>query len=320
MTKDSNEHAFMDFFKKHKKDIGRGQQRNASQYDRGRTSRCINELQLKAGPFMLQRSMEETLKNKLPSKSEYVVFIRSSKAQWEATEKLLKSDVTEKAKGSKNKLHVFAVIQRLRMICAHPYFADQVNDADMLEFLSKQSTETLDDLFESDDGSVDDVVDTESMKTYLSRNRISDILKDAPMMRVCKDILVQRSQTGHKTLVFCEFRKALDIMAHVLDDANLEYCRIDGSVKQSLRDMYIDDINCRKSSTKIALITTRAGGLGLTLTGADTVISLGPSWNPMVDAQAIGRAHRIGQTRPVTVYRLCMADLIDELVCSGPVL
>ena len=177
MTKDSDDDDFIQFFQKHKKEIGRGQQMNASRNDRKNTSKLISALQVKAGPYLLQRSMEETLKDKLPSKTEYVAFVRSSKAQWEATETLLKSDMTEKAKDSKNKLHVFAVIQRLRMICAHPFFADHVSDTDMLAFLSKRSTETLDNLFESDEGSVDDVVDTESVKTYLSRNRVSDILK-----------------------------------------------------------------------------------------------------------------------------------------------
>ena len=316
----TDEYDFIKFYKQNRKEISHGQQMNASTNERKRTSKLISELEVKAGPYLLQRSMEETLKDKLPSKTEYVVPILSSKAQWEATEELHKSDMTEKAKESNNPLHTFAVILRERMICIHPVFSDQVSDTDMLSFLSKRSTETLDELFDSDEDSVDDVFDAESVRTYLSRNRIADILKDGPMIRVCKDILVQRSQTGHKILVFCEFRKPLDILARVLDDAGMEYCRIDGSVKQSLRDKNIDDMNCPKSSTKIALITTRAGGLGLTLTGADTVVMLGFSWNPMADAQAIGRVFRIGQKRPVTVFHLCMEDLIDALVGSGLIL
>jgi SNF2 family DNA or RNA helicase len=92
------------------------------------------------------------------------------------------------------------------------------------------------------------------------------------------------------------------------------FYRIDGKTSQKTRDEHRNEFNQEGSTHKVMILAVASGGLGLTLTGADTVILLGPNWNPKVDEQAVGRAYRIGQTKPVNVYRINMAGLVDEKV------
>ena len=117
---------------------------------------------------------------------------------------------------------------------------------------------------------------------------------------------------GHKVLIFSQFSKQLDILedwASVLRGWHV--CRIDGAVKQEDRSDQIDAFNTRKDH-QLFLLSTRAGGLGINLTAADTVILFDSDWNPQQDLQAQDRAHRIGQTRPVIIYRLATKGTIEQ--------
>ncbi len=117
---------------------------------------------------------------------------------------------------------------------------------------------------------------------------------------------------GHKVLIFSQFSKQLDILedwASVL--RGWPVCRIDGAVKQEDRSEQIDAFNSQKDR-QLFLLSTRAGGLGINLTAADTVILYDSDWNPQQDLQAQDRAHRIGQTRPVIIYRLATKGTIEQ--------
>ncbi|KAL7525181.1 hypothetical protein ACHAXR_000895 [Thalassiosira sp. AJA248-18] len=92
---------------------------------------------------------------------------------------------------------------------------------------------------------------------------------------------------------------------------SLQYLRLDGRVPSNKRNSVVDRFN-QDDNIKVLLLTTKVGGLGLNLTGADKVIFLEPDWNPFVDLQAMDRAHRIGQTKTVNVYRLITSDTIEE--------
>ncbi len=119
---------------------------------------------------------------------------------------------------------------------------------------------------------------------------------------------------GHKVLIFSQFSKQLDILedwATVL--RGWPVCRIDGAVKQEDRSDQIDAFNTQKDH-QLFLLSTRAGGLGINLTSADTVILFDSDWNPQQDLQAQDRAHRIGQTRPVIVYRLATKGTIEQML------
>lgn len=117
---------------------------------------------------------------------------------------------------------------------------------------------------------------------------------------------------GHKVILFSQFSKQLDILedwATIL--RGWPVCRIDGAVKAEDRQEQIEAFNTRQDH-QLFLLSTRAGGLGINLTSADTVILFDSDWNPQQDLQAQDRAHRIGQTRPVIVYRLATKGTIEQ--------
>lgn len=120
------------------------------------------------------------------------------------------------------------------------------------------------------------------------------------------------ADAGHRVLVFSQFVDVLTIARKVLTDTKLSYQYLDGSTPAKAREERVRDF--QRGVGDVFLISTKAGGQGLTLTAADYVIHLDPWWNPAVEDQASDRAHRIGQTRPVTVYRLVMANTIEESI------
>ena len=116
----------------------------------------------------------------------------------------------------------------------------------------------------------------------------------------------------HKVLIFSQFKTTLDILsAYATDLRGWKTCRIDGSISQEERYEQITAFNTDKSF-RLFLLSTRAGGQGINLTAADTVILFDSDWNPQQDLQAMDRAHRIGQTRPVIVYRLATRGTVEE--------
>ena len=116
----------------------------------------------------------------------------------------------------------------------------------------------------------------------------------------------------HKILIFSQFKSQLDILE---DWAALRHswpvCRIDGSIKQDDRRQQIKSFNS-DPSVRLFLLSTRAGGQGINLAAADTVVLFDSDWNPQQDLQAQDRAHRIGQTRPVVVYRLATRGTVEQ--------
>ncbi|ROT42218.1 hypothetical protein SODALDRAFT_268110 [Sodiomyces alkalinus F11] len=118
-------------------------------------------------------------------------------------------------------------------------------------------------------------------------------------------------ERGHKVLIFSQFKTQLDILHDYCALRKLNVCRIDGSVSQEDRQLQIDEFN-KNPDLKVFLLATRAGGQGINLTAADTVILFDSDWNPQQDLQAQDRCHRIGQTRPVIVYRLATKGTVEE--------
>jgi SNF2 family DNA or RNA helicase len=123
--------------------------------------------------------------------------------------------------------------------------------------------------------------------------------------------VVEATQEGHKTLVFSQFTGMLAILRKRLDDEGITYEYLDGKIRdrESRVERFQNDPQC-----KLFLISLKAGGVGLNLTAAQYVFLLDPWWNPAVEAQAIDRAHRIGQTRQVFAYRLIARDTVEEKV------
>jgi TATA-binding protein-associated factor len=121
----------------------------------------------------------------------------------------------------------------------------------------------------------------------------------------------------HRALIFCQWRASVDLLAQHLDNQTLglgiRYLRLDGTVPVDERHTVVDRFN-NDLSIDLLLVTTHIGGVGLTLTGADVVIFLDHDFNPIKDLQAVDRAHRLGQTKTVNVYRLITQGTIEEKI------
>ncbi|MFO7561748.1 MAG: DEAD/DEAH box helicase [Enhygromyxa sp.] len=128
-----------------------------------------------------------------------------------------------------------------------------------------------------------------------------------------EQILALREE-GHRALVFTQFLKSMAIVRERLDAAGVEYIELDGSTAAAERARRVEAFQSGEGD--VFLLSLRAGGVGMTLTGADYVLHLDPWWNPAVEDQATDRAHRIGQTRPVTVYRLVTVGSIEEKILA----
>jgi hypothetical protein len=127
-----------------------------------------------------------------------------------------------------------------------------------------------------------------------------------------QELVGELREGGHKALVFSQFVGHLDLLRSWLDAEEIPYCYLDGSTPVAARQEQVKAFQAGRGD--LFLISLRAGGTGLNLTAADYVIHMDPWWNPAVEDQASDRAHRIGQTRPVTVYRLVVAGTIEERI------
>lgn len=127
-----------------------------------------------------------------------------------------------------------------------------------------------------------------------------------------RDLLIQISESGHRVLIFSQFRGMLDLIEKELPSLGLSSFKITGSTPSKERQEMTKEFN--QGEKDVFLISLKAGGVGLNLTGADTVILVDLWWNPAVESQAIGRAHRMGQEKIVEVYRLVTRGTIEEKI------
>ena len=149
--------------------------------------------------------------------------------------------------------------------------------------------------------------------TQLELPSFERLISDCAKLKKLDELLKKLIVENHRVLIFCQMTRMLDILEEYMSKKKYTYFRMDGSTQiADRRDM----INEFQTNPKIFafLLSTRAGGLGVNLTGADTVIFYDNDWNPTMDAQATDRAHRIGQTKEVSVYRLITANTIEERV------
>ena len=166
------------------------------------------------------------------------------------------------------------IIMQLRKVCNHPYLFDGVEEAHPPE---------------------------NHLVIYSSKMRILD--------KLCAK-LFGKSQI----LIFSQMTRMLDILEDYCNERGYKYCRIDGETSLEDREIMITEFTKPESDKFIFLLSTRAGGLGLNLMSSDTVILYDSDWNPQVDLQAMDRVHRIGQTKPVLIYRLLCENTIEEKI------
>ena len=127
------------------------------------------------------------------------------------------------------------------------------------------------------------------------------------------ELLDEIRDGGHSVIIFSAFASMLHLLEETVRAAGLDYCLLDGQTRD--RQTLVDSFQ-NEESKRVFLISLKAGGYGLNLTKADTVIHFDPWWNPAVEAQATDRAHRIGQTRPVTVYKLITTGTVEEKIVA----
>ncbi|KAJ5760005.1 Helicase C-terminal [Penicillium odoratum] len=136
---------------------------------------------------------------------------------------------------------------------------------------------------------------------------------DSGKLAKLDQLLRELKPGGHRVLLYFQMTRMIDLMEEYLTYRNYKYCRLDGSTKLEDRRDTVADFQSNPEIF-VFLLSTRAGGLGINLTAADTVIFYDSDWNPTIDSQAMDRAHRLGQTRQVTVYRLITRGTIEERI------
>lgn len=215
----------------------------------------------------------------LPTKSEFVVWTHISQTQRDMYEKFVNakdSAVADVLSGLKTS--PLEAVTWLKKLCGHPIL---VSDDRQKSAVSFQPSE---------------------LKRHSSKLQVLDALVDD----LCKK--------GHRMLIFSQSTKMLDIIQRVLVERVHGISRIDGKTKEKDRQRLVDEFNDKGSPIQVMLLSTGAGGIGLTLTGADRAIIYDPSWNPAMDSQAVDRCYRIGQEKPVKVFRLIAAGTVEEKV------
>ncbi|KAJ5183522.1 hypothetical protein N7492_001138 [Penicillium capsulatum] len=272
---------------------------------------AIEALHKQVLPFLLRRLKEEVL-NDLPPKIIQNYYCDPSDLQKKLFEDFTKKEQKELAdkvgSGERgDKEHIFQALQYMRRLCNSPALV--VKDG------HKQYNE---------------------VQSYLSNKRstIRDV-SHAPKLTALRDLLIDcgigldhsaegELDTGanyvspHRALVFCQMKEMLDIVQNdVLKKLlpSVQYLRLDGGVDATKRQDIVNRFNT-DPSYDVLLLTTSVGGLGLNLTGADTVIFVEHDWNPQKDIQAMDRAHRIGQKKVVNVYRLITRGTLEEKILN----
>lgn len=138
---------------------------------------------------------------------------------------------------------------------------------------------------------------------------------DSAKLEAFRELLAEAVDDGHRILVFSQFTSLLALLRAELEAQDLSYCYLDGSMPAKARQAAVDRFQAGPD-IPIFLLSLKAGGTGLNLTGADTVVHFDPWWNPAAEAQATDRAHRIGQRRVVTSYKLIVSGTVEEKVLA----
>ncbi|KAG7452788.1 uncharacterized protein BT62DRAFT_26814 [Guyanagaster necrorhizus] len=276
-------------------------------------------------PFLLRRLKEDVL-NDLPPKIIQDYYCELSDVQKHLYDDFSKSQArhiahdavqaADTANESKGQQHVFQSLQYLRKLCNHPALVLKDADAiaDALVKVNSQ-TKTLEDIQHAPKllalrqlltdcgigGGAASAVTADQGKSELI-----DVVSDAGA----------NTFSQHRVLIFCQMKQMLDIIETDLFKQHMPsvtYMRLDGGTDPGKRHAIVQTFNS-DPSIDCLLLTTHVGGLGLTLTGADTVIFVEHDWNPMKDLQAMDRAHRIGQKKIVNVYRLITKGTLEEKI------
>lgn len=230
-------------------------------------------------PFLLRRLKADVEHSLLPKK-ELNLYVGMSEMQRTWYRRILERDIAAVnglVKGGEGRVRLLNVVMQLRKCCNHPYLFDGA----------------------------------EPGPPYTTDEHL---VQNCGKMQVLDGLLTRLKAAGSRVLLFSQMSRALDILEDYCVFRGYAYCRIDGQTAHEERIQAIEDFNRPGSDKFVFLLTTRAGGLGINLATADIVILYDSDWNPQVDLQAQDRAHRIGQTKQVCVFRLVAEHTIEEKI------
>ena len=228
-------------------------------------------------PFILRRLKADVEKG-LPPKKETKLYVPMTPLQKQLYGSILSKDLDAlNALGRAERSRLINMLMQLRKACNHPYLFTGI----------------------------------EPGPPYMEG---AHLWESCGKMQLLHKLLLRLKSEGHRVLIFTQMTRMLDILEDYCRFSGLEYCRLDGQTNAVIRDEHIDAFNAPGSSKFVFLLSTRAGGLGVNLQTADTVIIYDSDWNPQMDLQAQDRAHRVGQTKQVRVFRFITASSVEEKI------
>ncbi|KAF7340173.1 Chromatin structure-remodeling complex subunit snf21 [Mycena venus] len=231
-------------------------------------------------PFLLRR-LKKDVESELPDKVEKVIKVRMSALQSQMYKQMKKHKMIADGNSKNGKQGgvkgLSNELMQLRKICQHPFLFESVEDK------------------MNPGGLVDD-----------------KLIRNSGKIELLNRILPKFFAAGHRVLIFFQMTKVMDIMADFLTMMGWKFLRLDGGTKTEERANFVQLFNAKDSEYKVFILSTRAGGLGLNLQTADTVIIFDSDWNPHADLQAQDRAHRIGQTKAVLILRFITEKSVEE--------
>uniref|UniRef100_A0A669F6A2 Chromodomain helicase DNA binding protein 1 n=1 Tax=Oreochromis niloticus TaxID=8128 RepID=A0A669F6A2_ORENI len=229
-------------------------------------------------PFLLRRVKKDVEKS-LPAKVEQILRVEMSAIQKQYYKWILTRNYKALSKGTKGSTSGFLnIMMELKKCCNHCYLIKPPEDN---EFLNRAEA-------------------------------LQHLIRSSGKLVLLDKLLVRLKERGHRVLIFSQMVRMLDILAEYLRSRQFLFQRLDGSIKGEMRKQALDHFNAEGSEDFCFLLSTRAGGLGINLASADTVVIFDSDWNPQNDLQAQARAHRIGQKRQVNIYRLVTKGSVEE--------
>jgi len=243
----------------------------------------IEELQSTLKPYMLRR-VKKMVEKSLPSKSEKIIRVELSDIQTEYYKNIITRNYAALNAGSNgHRQSLLNIVMELKKASNHPFMFPSAEDRIL------QPGATKDEILRA-------------------------LVMSSGKMVLLDQLLTKLKADKHRVLIFSQMVQMLDILADYLNLKGYAFQRLDGTIAAGPRRVAIDHFNAPESPDFCFLLSTRAGGLGINLMTADTVILFDSDWNPQADLQAMARAHRIGQKNHVMVYRLVSKDTIEEEV------
>ncbi|XP_026548078.1 chromodomain-helicase-DNA-binding protein 7 [Notechis scutatus] len=245
-----------------------------------KTEEQVQKLQAILKPMMLRRLKEDVEKNLAP-KEETIIEVELTNIQKKYYRAILEKNFTflSKGGGQANVPNLLNTMMELRKCCNHPYLINGAEEKILEEFKETYNPDSPD-------------------------FQLQAMIQAAGKLVLIDKLLPKLKAGGHRVLIFSQMVRCLDILEDYLIQRRYPYERIDGRVRGNLRQAAIDRFSRPDSDRFVFLLCTRAGGLGINLTAADTCIIFDSDWNPQNDLQAQARCHRIGQSKSVKIYRL----------------